>query len=106
PQARMLGCRRREPATAEDTPEEILAHALCPPPEVMDGHAARVRRLLPASRKAPSAGRRWWDVEFFPLRAGKGIRGILGRVIPAAVVEPVAHVPVPEKIADLREQNA
>src|SRR5260370_25695617 len=69
----------------------------------MDGHATRVRRLLPASRQAPGIGRSWWDVEFFPLRDHRGVRGILGRVTPAAVVEPVALLPLPEKIAELRE---
>jgi len=104
-QARLLACRRPEPATAEDSREEILAHVLCPPPEVMDGQSARVRRLLPASGKAPDTGRAWWDVEFFPLRDEQGVRGILGRVTQAAVVEPVAPLPLPEKIADLRRRG-
>jgi PAS domain S-box-containing protein len=101
-QARLLGCRRPEPATADEAREEILAHVLCPPPEVMEGHSARVRRLLPASRQAPEGGRAWWDVEFVPLRDQQGVRGILGRVRQAAVVESVGVLPVPEKIAELR----
>jgi transcriptional regulator with PAS, ATPase and Fis domain len=104
-QARLLACRRLAPATTEDSREEILAHALCPPSEVLEGATARVRRLLPASREAPVAAQCWWDVEFFPLRDAKGVRGILGRVTPAGVVESVALLPVPEKVAGLRERS-
>jgi PAS domain S-box-containing protein len=103
-QARLLSCRKAEPATAEDSREEVLAHALCPPAEVLEGQAARVRRLLPPSDQA-AGGRVWWDVEFFPLRDQEGVRGILGRVTPAAVVEPVAPLPLPETIAELRARS-
>src|SRR5260370_4555093 len=104
--ARHLACRRQHPATVDDSPEDILAHTLCPPPEVMQGHAGRVRRLLPASAKVPGSTRRWWDVEVLPLRDDKGVRGMLGRITPAAVIEPVAAVPLPERIADLRQPAA
>ncbi len=104
-QARFLYCRQQNPATADDTPEDVLSHALCPPPEVLQGQPGRVRRLLPAPGKI-TGSRRWWDVDFFPLSDRKGVRGILGRITPAAVVEPVAAAPLPERIADLRARAA
>src|SRR5579864_8587592 len=45
--ARALVCRRPRPAGSDDSPETMLEHALTPPPEVLDGQTARVRRLLP-----------------------------------------------------------
>src|SRR5690348_1135956 len=66
-QARGLACTRRKPA--ESGPwEELLQHLLCPPPEVHHGRSARTRRLVPGA----DPGRRWWDVEFFPLADARG----------------------------------
>src|ERR1700684_566236 len=55
-----LVCRRQRPAGSADPLEEIIAHARCPPPEVLIGQTGRARRLLPGRH----SGRRWWDVEF------------------------------------------
>src|SRR4051794_29736372 len=57
-EARQISCRRRT-ITVADSPHDVLAHLLHPPPEVMHGESARVRRLLPARAAAP----RWWDIE-------------------------------------------
>src|SRR5207248_3873904 len=59
--AATLKCRRPRPSSLEDSPEEILAHAMTPPPEVLRGTSGRARRLLPGRE----VSRRWWDVEFF-----------------------------------------
>src|SRR5690348_4536671 len=47
-----LVCRRPRPAAAADPPDEVLAHALTPPPEVFQGRIARARRLLPGQSPA------------------------------------------------------
>jgi DNA-binding NtrC family response regulator len=99
-----LVCRRPRPAAPSDGPDEVLAHALTPPPEVIAGQAGRVRRLLPAQGEQP---RRWWDVEFFPLQQG-GVQGgqfILGRVAPLAA-EQMPQAALPEKVVALRERVA
>src|SRR5947209_4972402 len=59
---------RRKPATLPLG--EALAHALAPPAEVLQGQPGKARRLAPGA-----AGRRWWDVEFFPLRGDAGLLG-------------------------------
>jgi PAS domain S-box-containing protein len=99
-----LACRRPEPASATDAPDEILAHALTPPPEVLQGTMTGVRRLLPA----PGRTARWWDVEFFPLRQ-RGEPGrfyVLGRVLSVPMAAPPVPVALPEKLAALRERQA
>jgi DNA-binding NtrC family response regulator len=95
---RGLPCRRPRPAAATDSAEDLLAHALTPPPEVEQG-AARVRRLLPGR----GAARRWWDVEFFPIRLDKGCF-LLGRIAAVRRDEPNA-LPLPERLAALRERH-
>jgi transcriptional regulator with PAS, ATPase and Fis domain len=100
-QARGLLCTRRKPA--EPGPwEEIVPHLLCPPAEVHHGRPARARRLVPG---APP-GRRWWDVEFFPLADDKGLLGILGKVTVVVRDEPAGGPPLPEKLMALRERLA
>lgn len=94
-----LAGRRPRPATADDTPEEILSHALTPPPEVLDGAAGRVRRLLP--------GRGWWEVEFLPLLQ-EGEQGgylLLGRIRAVSVVEAAGAAPLPERLVNLRRRH-
>jgi transcriptional regulator with AAA-type ATPase domain len=104
-QARGLPCRRQQPAAPGESLEDVLAHALCPPPEVMRGGTAKARRLLPAS--PPSGGvPRWWDVEFVPLREGDAVCAILGRVTPLPAASTPDAVPLPEKIVALRERAA
>lgn len=97
-EARQVVCRRHRPATASDTINEILAHMLCPPSEVLHCQSARVRRLLPAQGPVPC----WWDIEFFPLCHQKRTLGILGRIlaVPTATVSP--SPPLPEKLVSLR----
>jgi DNA-binding NtrC family response regulator len=102
-QAHVLVCRRPRPAAVDDPPEEILAHALTPPPEALRGGAGRVRRLLPGRRTE----RRWWEVEFLPLRQ-EGEQGgylFLGRIRPLPVVEPVVDNPLSEKLVNLRQRR-
>ena len=99
--ARGLICRRSRPASPSDPLVDVLAHALCPPPEVLRGQSAHARRLLPSR-----GGARWWDVEFFPLFQGEALLAVLGRVLPVAVAEPVASPPLPEKLVALRERVA
>ncbi len=101
-QAHVLVCRRSRPAAIDDPPEEILAHALTPPPEVLHGASGRVRRLLPGRSAS-----RWWDVEFLPLRQ-EGEQGgylILGRIRPAPAVEPADTTPLSEKLVNLRQRR-
>ena len=102
-QSRGLICRRQQPAAPGDSLEDVLAHALCPPPEVLRGAAGRSRRLLPAlGSNLP----RWWDVEFLPLREGERPRGILGRITPVVAEHRRSRSPLPEKLVALRERVA
>ena len=102
-QAHVLVCRRPRPPAADDSLEDILAHALTPPSEVLQGVGGRVRRLLPDR----AAERRWWDVEFLPLRQ-EGAQGgylIVGRIRPVSAVEPATATPLPEKLVNLRQRR-
>jgi DNA-binding NtrC family response regulator len=102
-QAHVLVCRRPRPVSADDPLEEILAHALTPPPEVLRGASGRVRRLLP---QRPAAAR-WWEVEFLPLLQ-EGTQGghiILGRIRPVQAVELVREQPLSEKLVNLRQRR-
>ncbi|HZT79446.1 MAG TPA: sigma 54-interacting transcriptional regulator [Gemmataceae bacterium] len=111
-------CTRRR-APDEGFPEE-LARVLCPPAEVLRGRPGQVRRWvegLPAG-----SGRRWWDVEFFPLRGEQGLACVLGRItcLPAPgasaaaspLTDALAALPEvdkplrPERLAALRERLA
>jgi PAS domain S-box-containing protein len=97
----LLACRRQRPPGADDLFTDILAHVLCPPPEVVRGEFSRVRRRVPA---ADGDSRQWWDIEFLPLRSGDHAGGFVGRVLP--VVEEFAKAvgPLPERLVDLRER--
>ncbi len=100
-EARQVVCRRRRPVTAADSIQDILAHLLCPPSEVLQGDSARVRRLVPGGTGVP----RWWDVEFFPLCQEARVRGILGRILPLPSVHAAKPAPpLPEKLVALRQQ--
>jgi transcriptional regulator with AAA-type ATPase domain len=110
-EAHVLVCRRQRPASLDDSPEEILAHALTPPPEVLQGAVGRVRRLLPglaggAVGPALAAPTRWWEVEFFPLRQEDRTGGfiILGRIRPVSAEAAAALAPLPERLMNLRER--
>jgi PAS domain S-box-containing protein len=98
-EARGRTCRRHR--HAEPGSWEALANALYPPEEVLDGQPERARRLLPGAE----AGRRWCDVDYFPLRDANGLLGILGKitVVPTERLGPPA--PLPEKLVALREKR-
>jgi DNA-binding NtrC family response regulator len=99
-QARGLSCARRKPARPAAL--ESLAHALHPPMEVLHGTPGRARRLVPGV----SSGRRWWDVEFFPLQDQDGLLAVLGKVRPVAAETPAGAAPLPEKLMALRQAIA
>lgn len=105
-QAHVLICRRPRMVSADDSAEEILAHALTPPPEVMRGASGRVRRHLP--RRHPLAGASgWWEVEFLPLLQ-EGEQGgylIVGRIRPVPAVEVIRDHPLSEKLVNLRQHR-
>jgi DNA-binding NtrC family response regulator len=96
-QARGLTCAGRAVTTGDFL--QKLAHALTPPPEVLDGKFGRIRRAA-AGRTATNPG--WWDVDFFPIRDAHGLLGILGKILPATAEQPASWPPLPEKLLDLR----
>jgi transcriptional regulator with PAS, ATPase and Fis domain len=111
-----LVCRRPASAAPDASTDEVLAHALTPPPEVLQGSAGRVRRLLPGhAQRRTERGEsppQWWEVEFLPL-ALEGLQGgqfILGRIRPLPSGEAGARrpdtstVPLPEKVVNLRQK--
>jgi DNA-binding NtrC family response regulator len=102
-QAHVLVCRRSRPVTADDSAEDILAHAMTPPPDVLRGASGRVRRLLP-NRQAAA---RWWEVEFWPLlqEGEQGGHIILGRIRPMQAVELVRDHALSEKLVNLRQRR-
>ncbi len=92
-QAHVLVCRRSRPVSADDAPEEILAHGLTPPPEVLRGVSGRVRRLLPGRGTPPQ----WWEVEFLPLLQ-EGEQGgylLVGASGPSPLLNESANIPSP-----------
>lgn len=99
--ARQLACRRRR-AAPDDPWETLLEWALCPPDEVLAGHAAHVRRRVPHFDPA----RRWWDIDFLPLGGEDGPLMIVGRIVPAGAVVEAAAVAVPEAALELRQAVA
>jgi transcriptional regulator with AAA-type ATPase domain len=102
-QARGLPCRRQRPAAPGDPPEDALAHACCPPPEVLRGTTATARRVLPASALTGGVPR-WWDVEFVPLREGDAVCGVLGRVTPLPPAADPDSAALPEQLVALRRR--
>jgi transcriptional regulator with PAS, ATPase and Fis domain len=110
-QAHGMLCRRGRPVPLEAPPEEVLAHVLTPPPEVLRGNFARARRLFPALPGSAGSGPRCWDVEFLPVRQGGPDEGffILGRIRPLPESDPVSAGPgaiMPERLLDLRQRWA
>ncbi|HTU90621.1 MAG TPA: helix-turn-helix domain-containing protein [Gemmataceae bacterium] len=114
-EAHVLVCRRPRPVSVNDPLEEILAHALTPPPEVRRGASGRIRRLLPGIPAHPSRDRKgagtesaaWWEVEFLPLLQ-EGEQGgylIVGRIRPVHTVEKVRDTPLSEKLVNLRQRR-
>jgi len=122
-QAHVLTCRRSRPVSAGDRVEEILAHALTPPPEVRRGASGRVRRLIPGipgvragsvsdgklsvAYASGAYSESWWEVEFLPLLQ-EGEQGgylIVGRIRPLQAVERIRDNPLSEKLVNLRQQH-
>jgi hypothetical protein len=105
--ARGLVCRRPRPAGPDDSPEEVLAHVLTPPPEAIQGRFCQVRRLFLARAARPSPPQ-WWDVEFFPLLQSGPRDGflILGRLAPRPVELPAPPPVLPERLEGLRLKRA
>jgi len=98
--ARRIACRRRQPALPRDSLQDVLAHVLCPPAEVLRGELARVRRLLPGR----PAGRRWWDIEFLPLGGQGQVLAVVGRILPLVEERTDPFPPLPEKLLALRQR--
>ncbi len=106
-QAHVLVCRRARPVSAGDSVEEILSHALTPPPEVRRGAGGRVRRLLPRQDRRDAGPTGWWEVEFLPLLQ-EGEQGgylIVGRIRPVPAGERVGNNPLSEKLINLRQRR-
>ena len=104
-EAHVLVCRRPRPVSANDSAEEILAHALTPPPEVRRGNGGRVRRLLPRPNRRDAGPTGWWEVEFLPLLQ-EGEQGgylMVGRIRPVHAVERIRDNPLSEKLVNLRQ---
>jgi transcriptional regulator with PAS, ATPase and Fis domain len=126
-QAHVLVCRRPQPVSADNPTEEILAHALTPPPEVLRGASGRVRRLVPRhlsrDRKGAASGvasaprdplpygrgseAEWWEIEFLPLlqEGEQGGHVFVGRIRPVPAVEPIHAHPLSEKLVNLRQRR-
>jgi len=106
-EAHVLACRRPRPVSANDSAEEILAHALTPPPEVRRGNGGRVRRLLPRQDRRDAGQAGWWEVEFLPLlqEGEQGGHLIVGRIRPIHTVERIRDNPLSEKLVNLRQSR-
>lgn len=106
-QAHVLICRRPRPVSAGDSIEEILAHALTPPPEVRRGTSGHVRRLLPRQDRQGAGPTGWWEVEFLPLlqEGEQGGYFIVGRIRPSSAVDQSSASPLSEKLVNLRQRR-
>lgn len=104
--AHVLVCRRPRPVSANDMAEEILAHAMTPPPDVRCGASGRVRRLVhPHACLAGAAG--WWEVEFLPLLQQGELGGylIVGCIRPLDSKDRIRDHPFSEKLVNLRQSR-
>src|SRR5208337_2590210 len=81
-------CKRYRDAVP-GSPEAVFG-VLSPPPEVLEGKLAHVRRLMPRSGGA----RGWWDLDFFPLQGDKGLLAILGKITALGVAAPEPAAPL------------
>lgn len=99
-QVRRWTCKRY--LHAEPGSWEAVAQALHPPVEALQGQIVRVRRLFLAADRS----RRWWDVDFVPLRDDKGIVAFLGKITRVTLVSAPGSVALPEKVAALRQTLA
>jgi transcriptional regulator with PAS, ATPase and Fis domain len=97
-EARTLVCKRYR--AAEPGSREAVLHALSPPPEVLAGAPARVRRVV----VQPGAGEAAWEVAFFPFREANELLGIMGRIT-VAPAAPAAGAPLPARLLTLRDRR-
>jgi DNA-binding NtrC family response regulator len=80
---------------------EPLGQTLAPPPEVMEGKVAVIRRPVPPSRLGPP----WWDIAYMPLRSGDNqLWGIIGRVSVVAGDPGQRTRALPDGILQLRKR--
>src|SRR5262245_10199241 len=89
-------CTRRKPAVPLGS--DAVTRLLWPPPEVLQGRSALVRRYHFQTKMS-------WDVTFVPLQAEERLLGILGRIeaVPAA---PTQRDPLTENLQALRFARA
>jgi DNA-binding NtrC family response regulator len=91
---RGLACTRRKTGAEHS----VLAGALSPPPEALEGRSARVCRPIPPSDTGPP----WWEIDFLPILGDDGLIGILGRIRAMGPASAPASRPVSEPEAALR----
>jgi transcriptional regulator with PAS, ATPase and Fis domain len=94
-----LVCSRKAPASPGD--QSAIVYALAPPPEVLAGKPARVRRSVVRA----ATGQASWEIDFFPLQKGRGVLAVLGKVSPLTT-EQESRAPLPEKLLALRDEAA
>lgn len=84
-------------------PLRALLQTLAPPPEVMEGRPATVRRPVPPHRLGPP----WWEITFIPLRDAAGFTGILGCIRSVAgPEEPMGPAVLNEAMISIRQRAA
>jgi DNA-binding NtrC family response regulator len=98
-EARGLVCSRKAAASAGDL--SAIVHALAPPPEVLAGKSARVRRSVVRA----ATGQVSWEIDYFPLQKGNAVLAVLGKLSPLST-EHEPRAPLPEKLLALRDEAA
>lgn len=88
--------------TTRDTGHDLaaLGVALAPPPEVLAGHPASVRRSLPEHDSGPP----WWDIDFVPIMGEGQAIGVLGRIRQLEPAPTPAKSSMPASWVALRQQ--
>jgi DNA-binding NtrC family response regulator len=98
-EAHGLACTRRGSATPER--RERVARVLWPPPEVIEGKPAQVRRQV---SDLMLNGPPWWDILFFPLQGEPNGTFILGKIHGAPIAAAAGFVPLPEALRELHSR--
>src|SRR5262249_11785166 len=93
-EARGIVCTRRGSVSGDKS--SVVARALWPPPEVLQGRPAQVRRRVGGS---PT----WWEIDFLPLRGDDGVLCILGRVAGVPLTATAGFVPFPDALRTLHD---
>jgi DNA-binding NtrC family response regulator len=79
------GLQCRHTTLAPDAPLDLQVRALCaPPPEVLAGRAARVRRAWTGTGESAQ----WWEIDYLPIAGPDAPLAILGRL---QRIEPTPH---------------